>query len=236
MPLIVGAVVAVAVLGTAGWFGVKALGGDEPATALPTPLPSVDVAVPEPVATATAEPTPVPTTVLDSARTDPKKLTLKEAFAERRPSVDGRTYTRAKLDITGSCDKVAVGAFAAALKSAKCDRVLRATYVDSDKRYAVTTGIAVFPTKKAAMAADRRKNLGKTVWFRGLAGAKGTGAERADISGGYAAGVVWGRYIIFSFATYSDGHTPTAQEKDLGPVSGAFRDHTAKVIEKRITS
>jgi hypothetical protein len=48
--------------------------------------------------------------------------------------------------------------------------------------------------------------------------------------------MVWGRYIVFSYATYADGHTPTAKEKDLGPVSGAFRDHIAEVIEKRVTS
>ena len=114
--------------------------------------------------------------------------------------------------------------------------MLRATYVDSKRRYAVTTGIAVLPTRESAVAADRAKNLESNLWFRGLPSAAGTGGERVHIAGGYAAGMVWGRYIVFSYATYSDGHTPTAREKALGRVSGAFRDQTAKVVERRVTS
>ncbi|MET8142937.1 hypothetical protein ABZU32_21745 [Sphaerisporangium sp. NPDC005288] len=235
--LAAGVAVAIAAIGTAAYFGYQAYnGGGKPVT-MPDPLPSVDVRLPEeePTETASPEPSTAATTILDSVKTDPKKLTLKEAFAQRRVIVGGRAYTRAKVDITPRCDKVAVGGFATALKRQKCSRVLRATYVDNKRRYAVTTGIAVFPTKQAAVAADKKKNLAKTVWFRGLAGGAGTGTDKADISGGYAAGLVWGHYIVFSFATYSDGHTPTGQEKDLGPVSGAFRDHTAQVIEKRVT-
>ncbi|MEV7967767.1 hypothetical protein AB0O34_17530 [Sphaerisporangium sp. NPDC088356] len=233
--LAAGVAVAVAVIGTAAFFGYRNYNGEPAPVALPTPIPSVDAELPDPAESVTAEPTPVTTTVLNSEETDPKKLTLKEAFARQRVSIGGRAYTRTKVDITARCDRVAVGTFATALKRQKCSRVLRATYVDSKRRYAVTTGIAVFPTKEAAVAADKKKNLAKTVWFRGLAGNSGTGADKADISGGYAAGLVWGRYIVFSFATYSDGHTPTGQEKDLGPVSGAFRDYTAHVIEKRVT-
>ncbi|WP_424529076.1 hypothetical protein ACOZ38_05565 [Sphaerisporangium viridialbum] len=227
--------VAVAVIGTAAFFGYRSHGDDPAPVSLPTPIPSVNVELPEPDESITAEPTPAATTVLNSEQTDPKKLTLKEAFARQRVSVGGRAYTRTKVNITAQCDKVAVGTFATALKRQKCSRVLRATYVDSKRKYAVTTGIAVFPTKEAAVAADKKKNLAETVWFRGLAGNTGSGADKADISGGYAAGLVWGRYIVFSFATYSDGHTPNGQEKDLGPVSGAFRDYTAHVIEKRVT-
>ncbi|WP_248964973.1 hypothetical protein [Sphaerisporangium perillae] len=228
--------VAIAAIGTAAYFGYQAYNAGNTPVALPQPLPSVDVEVPEEsIEPPTPEPTPAATTVLDSEQSDPKKLTLKEAFPRKRVSIGGRTYTWTKVNITARCDKVAVGTFATALKRQKCSRVLRATYVDAKRQYAVTTGIAVFPTKEAAVAADKKKNLAKTVWFRGLAGATGSGADKADISGGYAAGLVWGRYIVFSFATYADGHTPTTQEKDLGPVSGAFRDYTARVIEKRVT-
>ncbi|MCW2880460.1 MAG: putative domain containing protein [Sphaerisporangium sp.] len=235
MVLAAGVAVAIAAIGTAAYFGYQTYTGDNTPTSLPGPLPSVDVQAPQPSDSVLSEPTPMTTTVLDSEQTDPKKLTLKEAFAQQRVSVGGRAYTRAKVDITAQCEKVAVGTFATALKRQKCGRVLRATYVDSKQRYAVTTGIAVFPTKAAAVAADKKKNLGNTVWFRGLAGGAGSGADKADISGGYAAGLVWGRYIVFSFATYSDGHTPNSKEKDLGAVSGAFRDYTAHVIEKRVT-
>jgi hypothetical protein len=233
--LAAGIAVAVAAIGIGSYFGYQTYTDNNATASLPTVIPSVDVQVPEPTESASTQPTPKTTTVLNSEQTDPRKLTLKEAFAQQRVTVGGRAYRRTKVNITAQCDKVAVGAFATALKREKCGRVLRATYVDNKKRYAVTTGIAVFPTRAAAIAADKKKNLAKTVWFRGLAGAAGTGADKADISGGYAAGLVWGRYIVFSFATYSDGHTPKGQEKDLGPVSGAFRDYTAQVIEKRVT-
>ncbi|RCG24430.1 hypothetical protein DQ384_32775 [Sphaerisporangium album] len=234
--LVAGAAVAVAAIGTGAVFGFQAFdrGGATPA-AMPDPLPSVDVVIPEPTDLPSAEPSPAVTTVLNSEKTDPKKLTLKEAFARQKVSVGGRAFVRTKVNITAQWDKAAVGAYAKALKKAGCSRILRATYVDSKRQYAVTTGIAVFPTKEAAVAVDKKKDLAKTLWFRGLAGAAGSGADKADISGGYAAGLVWGRYIVFSFATYSDGHTPTTQEKDLGPISGAFRDYTAQVIQKRVT-
>jgi hypothetical protein len=139
------------------------------------------------------------------------------------------------MNITDKCDEGAAGKFAAALKDQNCQRLLRATYVDGKRRYAITTGIAVLPTKDAAVKADAAKDLGKNVWFRGLAAAAGTGGERVDISGGYAAGLLWGRYIVFSYATYSDGHTPKPKEKDLAPISGAFRDTTSKPLEQRAT-
>jgi hypothetical protein len=89
------------------------------------------------------------------------------------------------------------------------------------------------PSKDAAVTVDAAKDLAGNVWFRGLKAAAGSGGERMDIAGGYASGEVWGRYIVFSYATYSDGHTPTSKETDLGPISGGFRDLTAKAIEKR---
>ena len=87
----------------------------------------------------------------------------------------------------------------------------------------MTTGIAVLPTRESAIEADKAKNLKDNLWFRSLPGNVGSGAERVHIAGGYAAGMVWGRYIVFSYATFSDGHTPTAKEKSLGKVSSAFR-------------
>ncbi|MFF4773158.1 hypothetical protein ACFY05_09900 [Microtetraspora fusca] len=171
---------------------------------------------------------------VDSEETDPGKLTLTGTFPDTRITLAGRSFKRVKVNVTDSCDQAAAGAFAEALKQRECRRVLRATYVDAKQRYAVTTGIAVLPSKEAALAVDRTKNLSGNLWFRGLNGDPGSGAERVAISGGYAAGMVWGRYIVFSYATYADGHTPSAKEQDLGPVSGAFRDHTAEVIGKRV--
>ncbi|MGW0591508.1 hypothetical protein [Streptosporangium sp. NPDC002607] len=183
----------------------------------------------------TSEPEPINTTMLNSEKTDPGKMTVADAFV-KKVSVAGTTFTRVKTNLTEQCQKAATGRFAGTLRSQECRRVLRATYVDSKRRYAVTTGIAVLPTRESAVAADRAKDLERNLWFRGLPSAAGTGGERVHIAGGYAAGMVWGRYIVFSYATYSDGHTPTAKEKALGKISGAFRDQTAKVVERRVTN
>ncbi|MFI6476520.1 hypothetical protein ACIBH1_01235 [Nonomuraea sp. NPDC050663] len=176
------------------------------------------------------------TTILNSEETDPKTLALSEAFPDKKIKIGKTVYTRVKAEVAEDCSKAASGPFADALRDQQCSRVLRATYVDAKRKYAVTTGLAVLPTKDAAMQADQAKNLGRNLWFRALPGPSGSGADRVHIAGGYAAGLVWGRYIVFSYATYADGHTPEAKEKGLGTISGAFRDHTSTVLERRVST
>ncbi|MEV0196415.1 hypothetical protein [Nonomuraea sp. NPDC050691] len=174
--------------------------------------------------------------MLDSEATDKRKLSLSEAFPEKKVEAAGTTFSRVETDMEDDCRKAAAGPFAEALHDQKCSRVLRATYVDSKRRYAVTSGIAVLPSKDAAMRADQTKNLSRNLWFRALPGPGGSGGERVDIAGGYAAGLVWGRYIVFSYATYADGHTPAAKDRTLGKVSDAFRDEMSLVLERRISN
>ncbi|WP_188190946.1 hypothetical protein [Nonomuraea sp. SYSU D8015] len=226
---------ALAGVATGGFFAYQAVTNPSATTTAARGGSSTPSAQPteEPEAT----PTDVPgASVLNSEQTDPQKLSLSEAFPKKKVSAAGTTFTRVKADMETTCDKAATGAFAEALKEQKCSRVLRATYVDSKRRYAVTTGIAVLPTKEAAEAADQAKNLDKNVWFRPLPGPDGSGGERVHIAGGYAAGLVWGRYIVFSYATHADGHTPETKEKTLPKVSSAFRDQTSLVLERRVTN
>ncbi|MEV7803720.1 hypothetical protein AB0O28_12300 [Microbispora sp. NPDC088329] len=223
-----GAVVVVGAIGTAAYFAYsgEADGGHAAPTRAATTAPPSDAPRPSPT---------VASVILDSEQTDPKTLKPGEAFPDEKVTLAGRTYRRVKVDATDDCEKAAMGAFAQALTDQQCRRVLRATYVDGKRQYAVTTGIAVLPGKTEALAVDQAKNLGTNVWFRGLDGNQASGADKVSISGGYAAGMVWGRYIVFSYATYADGHTPDANDNTLGPISGAFRDNMAKVIEKRAT-
>ncbi|MDP4510868.1 hypothetical protein [Nonomuraea turcica] len=222
---------ALAGVATGGFFAWQAVSNPTPTTAAApgSATPSTPPAE-EPAVTPSEAPG---ASVLNSEQTDPQKLSLSEAFPKKKVSAAGTTFTRVKASVETTCDKAASGAFAEALKEQKCSRVLRATYVDNKRRYAVTTGIAVLPTKDAATAVDQEKDLGKNVWFRPLPGADGSGGERVHIAGGYAAGLVWGRYIVFSYATHADGHTPAAKEKALPKVSGAFRDQLSLVLERR---
>ncbi|WP_433419938.1 hypothetical protein ACQP1V_06880 [Microtetraspora malaysiensis] len=232
--------VAVVAIGAAAYLAYtggpeeSAAPGNAPSNAV-APTAAAPAAEPSTAASASAGTGQNTGAPLDSEETDPGKLTLTETFPDARITLAGRSFKRVKVNVTDSCEQAAAGAFAEALKQRECRRVLRATYVDAKQRYAVTTGIAVLPSKEAALAVDRTKNLSGNLWFCGLNGDTGSGADRVAISGGYAAGMVWGRYIVFSYATYADGHTPTTKEQDLGPVSGAFRDHTAEVIGKRVT-
>ncbi|MEV0389659.1 hypothetical protein [Nonomuraea sp. NPDC050643] len=223
---------ALAGVATGGFFAFQAVSKPKPTTAAARPS--------EPAQVPTVESTALPpeaagTSMLNSEQTDPQKLSLSEAFPKKKVSAAGTTFIRVKAGMETSCDKAATGAFAEALKEQKCTRVLRATYVDGKRRYAVTTGIAVLPDKTAATTADQAKDLARNIWFRPLPGAAGSGGERVHIAGGYAAGMVWGRYIVFSYATHTDGHTPEAKEKTLPKVSGAFRDQTSLVLERRVT-
>ncbi|MFI9843111.1 hypothetical protein ACIHFD_39165 [Nonomuraea sp. NPDC051941] len=225
---------ALAGVATGGFFAYQAVTSPTPTTAATRPTASSEPSTETPAAAAPSD-APDGTSILNSEQTDPQKLSLSEAFPKKKVSAAGTTFTRVKAAVETSCDKAATGDFADALKEQKCSRVLRATYVDSKHRYAVTTGIAVLPDKDAAIIADQSKNLSRNVWFRPLPGADGSGGERVNIAGGYAAGLVWGRYIIFSYATYADGHTPESKEKTLPKVSGAFRDQTSLVLERRVT-
>ncbi|MEV6031928.1 hypothetical protein AB0L65_12300 [Nonomuraea sp. NPDC052116] len=225
---------ALAGVATGGFFAYQAVTSPTPTTAATRPTASSEPSTETPAAAAPSD-APDGTSILNSEQTDPQKLSLSEAFPKKKVSAAGTTFTRVKAAVETSCDKAATGDFADALKEQKCSRVLRATYVDSKHRYAVTTGIAVLPDKDAAIIADQSKNLSTNVWFRPLPGADGSGGERVNIAGGYAAGLVWGRYIIFSYATYADGHTPESKEKTLPKVSGAFRDQTSLVLERRVT-
>ncbi|WP_165974837.1 hypothetical protein, partial [Nonomuraea deserti] len=220
---------ALAGVATGGFFAWQAVSDPAPTTAAARPSASVQPSS-EPAVSPPAE----GTSALNSERTDPQKLSLSEAFPEKKVSAAGMTFARVKADIETACDKAAMGAFADALEEQKCSRVLRATYVDRKRRYAVTTGIAVLPDKAAAEAVDQAKNLSRNVWFRPLPGGEGSGGERVHIAGGYAAGLVWGRYVVFSYATHADGHTPSSNEKTLPKVSGAFRDETSLVLERRV--
>ncbi|MEU7741452.1 hypothetical protein [Nonomuraea sp. NPDC049158] len=230
-------VLALAGVATGGFFAYKSVSAPS-SPAATTAAKQPPTTAPPAIVSPDASTTPVvpATSILNSEQTDPRKMSLSEAFPKKKIEAEGAVFAKVKTDMTGSCEKAASGPFADALREQKCSRIVRATYVDTKRRYAVTTGIAVLPTKEAAMSADKAKNLGRNVWFRGLPSAAGTGGERVEIAGGYAAGLVWGRYIVFSYATYADGHTPGTKEKTLGKVSGAFRDQTSQALERRLTN
>jgi hypothetical protein len=173
---------------------------------------------------------------IDNVKTDPKPITKSEIFPDLQVSAGGRQFVRVAIAMNHNCSKSARGSFARALTADKCERVVRATYVDSAKRFAVTAGVAALPTKTLAKRANRAKRLKHNIWFMGLDGGKGSSAQMVSRSGGYAYGIVDGRYIIFGFATYSNGHMPTGkthQDQVLNALSRVFAQLAHQPINVR---
>ncbi len=172
---------------------------------------------------------------IDNVKTDPKPITRAEIFPNSMVSIDGRQFVRVAAAVSHDCALSARGSFARALTAGRCERVVRATYVDTSKRFAITAGVAALPTKTLAMRANRAKRLSRNVWFAGLDGKPGSGAQLISQSGGYAYGVVDGRYIIFAYATYSDGRTPTGKAP-LDHVVESLSRSFAMLTEQPITA
>lgn len=232
--LAAGGLVAALVLGGGGALAVTQLSGrstegHKAAPAQPTPTPVRPT--PRPSKTkAKHKPKPVPVDIRDEKK-DPKPLTTGEVFPASKLRLAGHTFLRVKTVINDHCSLAANGPFAKELTLQHCRRVVRATFVSSDKKLAVTTGIAVMPTDAAAKAALKYQDPAHYEWFRGM---KATGAPKIDQAGGFAASTLRGRYICYAYATYADGHKPAAKDTTLKTVGSAFRDSTARPIERRV--
>jgi hypothetical protein len=201
------------------------------------PRPSPSQTAQSPVSS--GGPTPQLASKIDNVKTDPKPITTAEIFPDGQLSASGRQFVRVATAVSSNCARSARGSFARALTADRCERVVRATYVDTAKRFAITAGVAALPTKTLALRANRAKRLSQNIWFAGLDGSRGSGAQRVSRSGGYAYGVVDGRYIIFGYATYSNGHMPTGtgtQDQLLESLSRVFAMLAEQPINARAQS
>src|SRR5690606_21929002 len=116
------------------------------------------------------------------------------------------------------------GDYATVLGDNECRQVVRATYANEDGTRAVTVGVAAMANSDGAQAAAEAQDPANTLWFAGLAGQEGSGAERMDIAGGHVASAVWGRYVVFSLAANADGRTPETEDPELAKVSAHLVD------------
>ncbi len=175
------------------------------------------------------KPKPQPIDIRDEKK-DPKPLTISEVFPSHRVKIAGHTFVLAKTVINDRCSLTANRPFSDELTREHCRRVVRATFVSTDKKLAVTTGIAVMPTDAAAAATLKTQDPAHYKWFRGMTA---PGASKIDHAGGYAASTLRGRYISYAYATYADGHKPSSKDKTLKSIGTAFRDYTVRPIVKR---
>ena len=165
--------------------------------------------------------------------TDPEPLKAGELFAEETVEVNGETFTLLLTDDTDKCETTAHGDYATVLGDNECRQVVRATYANEDGTRAVTVGVAAMADSDGARAAAEAQDPAGTLWFAGLAGQEGSGAERMDIAGGHASSAVWGRYVVFSLAANSDGRTPQGEEPELAELSEYFVDVALSPLGER---
>jgi hypothetical protein len=136
------------------------------------------------------------------------QITTAMIFPRAHVVAGGIKFGRVTAVLNKECALTARGAFASALTSAGCQRVVRATFVDNAKRYAVTAGVAELSSAAAASQADRARKFRPDVWFTGLDGPAHSGATAVSKSVGLGYNIVYGRYIVYSLATYSSGRNP----------------------------
>lgn len=170
---------------------------------------------------------------LASAKTDPKPLTLAEAFPDETVPGEDRTFERVANDLTTDCAAAGRGGFGEVLDQAGCMRVLRATFVDQNRRYVLMGGVAVLPTQAAAQRVEQAADAQRNVWFVPLSGPEGSGAELLDRSGGYSRLTAVGHYVAFSYAAYAGKINPGSEVADLAELSQRMLRYAAQPVIAR---
>jgi len=228
---VVALVVAIPII-VLGAFGLASGSGDAASQAAATPT-KTPPAAPPPASTrppATPRPSSPGPSKIDDERSDPRPLALLEVFPEREVVLAEKFFIQDKTSVNHQCGLAARGVMVQALERGKCRSVVRATFVNRIKTIAVTTGVAVMPTHQAALAANRAGRPADYEWFRAMPGKRSPDIDRA---GGYAAGTVRGRYIVYAYATWADGTKPKPGDPVLKQVAEAFIAYGLRPIERR---
>ncbi|MFL1429540.1 MULTISPECIES: hypothetical protein [unclassified Nocardiopsis] len=159
-------------------------------------------------------------TTVANEEDDPGALSTDAVFPETL-EVDGQgSFTRVAVDDTEDCASGAHGDYGTVLADNGCRQLIRASYLSEDEGQAITVGIAAMADSESATTALDAQNLNDAQWFAGLPGEEGSPAERLGHAGGHGSGGQWGRYLLFSLATNSDGAAEGAEA--LAPVSEGF--------------
>jgi hypothetical protein len=139
----------------------------------------------------------------------------------------GRPYRQAETSVSGDCTLAAHGAIVTALREGHCVSVVRAAYLDEGGKYAVTMGIAVFPTKTEAVTVSTAGDPTTYEWFTSMAATNGKGV------GGYSASTALGRYLVYSYVESADGTPADVANPTLQAVATAALDYAGHPIRQR---
>ncbi|MER5736601.1 hypothetical protein ABT117_13120 [Streptomyces sp. NPDC002262] len=216
--LVVGAVVATAVVATnkkndEAKNGTPTPTGTATATVSPTPAPTFSSVAPPPP--------PDPKDYISDPKKDKAPLTAEGLYPGTKLTMYSRPYKKGAISAAKNCASVTTGGLGSVLQKNGCERVLRATYVKDG--VAITVGVAVFPSEKAALAAKKQATGGIAT----LSG-KGVGTFcHATVCLRRANSV--GRYAYFTQAGFTSGRKVTTADK---PVFQASDDLAAFVFNQ----
>ena len=201
---------------TARHQGATAAGG--PATTPPASTPTT--------------PTPSPTLGqfghIASRTADPLPLTITQLFP-RTFTVGGASYARVISQVSKSCTVAIVGtSLQTAVTAAKCDQVVRASYISTVSKVMGTIGVLNLTSAAAAEHAGRSAGPADFIaQLRGRKGAtqelgKGTGIEEAAAKG---------HYLILIWAQFTSRAKPTtsAQRTKLATFMNDLFQQTANI-------
>ncbi|WP_282694371.1 hypothetical protein [Streptomyces sp. CC208A] len=200
----VGAVVATAVVATNKKNDEAKNGGPTPtvpatATVSPTPAPTFSSVAPPPP--------PDPKDYITDPKKDKAPLTAEGLFPGKKLTMFGRPYRKGATSSTKNCASVTQGGLGTVLQKNGCERVLRATYVKDG--VAITVGVAVFPSEKAALTAKKQATGG----IAPLAGSGVGDFCHATVCLRRSNSV--GRYAYFTQAGFGNGTKVTMKDKPV---------------------
>ncbi|WP_344898523.1 hypothetical protein [Actinomadura meridiana] len=185
-----------------------------------------------PAATRSTPPPAAPAAPVDitNEKTDTQDLAFHDIFPTETISLGGRTYSRERWSLNRDVSYAARGAMLKALQREQCRKIVRATYIDRASKLAVTSGIAVMPTKEAALTISKAGNPAKYEWFRGLGGKH---APDLDQAGGYAAATVRGRYVAYAYVQWANGKKAEPGDATIKQAAQQFLDYDLRPIVAR---
>ncbi|TDD82501.1 hypothetical protein E1293_16455 [Actinomadura darangshiensis] len=226
-PLLIGGGAAVVLAAAAGLFVIGGTGsGGEDAGEKAAEPPAVT----QSTAPATPPATPAPAVNIDNEKTDTADLAFHDVFPAKTLQLGGRTYLQDRWSLNREVRYAARGSMLAALRQEQCRKIVRATYIDPKSKLAVTSGLAVMPTKDAALTVSKAGDPATYEWFRGMAGKHSPDIDRA---GGYAAATVRGRYVAYAYVQWANGKKAKPGDPVIKQAAQQFIDYDLRPIVAR---
>ncbi|MEU5989757.1 hypothetical protein ABZ806_12355 [Spirillospora sp. NPDC047418] len=226
--VLIGGGAAVVLAAAIALFAIGGTGSDGKDEARKAAEPSASASA-APSAAAPAPSAGAPANIADE-KTDPKDLAFRDVFPAKEIKLGGRIYLRDRWSLNRDLKYAARGAMLGTLEREQCRKIIRATFIDRESGLAVTSGIAVMPTKAAAMTVSKAGDPARYEWFRGMAGKHSPDIDRA---GGYAAATVRGRYVAYAYVQWANGKKAKPGDPLIKQAAQQFLDYDLRPIEAR---